>query len=174
MLANYHTHTQRCGHAIGEDREYIEQAVKNGFGILGFSDHCPWVFPADYVSDIVRSLLIQSNGIIYRKRIFVHDKNKHIHSILGIIIEEKQSVLNLIYRIVVLFSFVKQIVAVFIRVFKICSGLLPEEMFNYGTAYQKTENKSDQRYGNNNKCNLEPQRMSHSCKFLFFIHISNL
>ena len=52
MFANYHTHTQRCGHAIGEDREYIEQAVKNGFGILGFSDHCPWVFPDDYVSDM--------------------------------------------------------------------------------------------------------------------------
>ena len=52
MFANYHTHTQRCGHAIGEDREYIEQAVKNGFEILGFSDHCPWVFPDDYVSDM--------------------------------------------------------------------------------------------------------------------------
>ena len=52
MFANYHTHTQRCGHAIGEDREYIEQAVKNGFKILGFSDHCPWVFPDDYVSDM--------------------------------------------------------------------------------------------------------------------------
>jgi histidinol-phosphatase (PHP family) len=30
----------------------VEQAVKNGFKILGFSDHCPWVFPDDYVSDM--------------------------------------------------------------------------------------------------------------------------
>lgn len=52
MFANYHTHTKRCFHAIGEDREYVEQAVKSGFKILGFSDHCPWVFPDNYVSDM--------------------------------------------------------------------------------------------------------------------------
>ena len=27
MLANYHTHTYRCNHARGEDREYIEHAI---------------------------------------------------------------------------------------------------------------------------------------------------
>lgn len=53
MLANYHTHTRRCGHASGEDREYVEAAIQAGFQILGFSDHCPWVFPRkDYVSNI--------------------------------------------------------------------------------------------------------------------------
>lgn len=45
MLANYHTHTKRCHHASGEDREYVEAAIEAGFQILGFSDHCPWVFP---------------------------------------------------------------------------------------------------------------------------------
>ena len=50
VFANYHTHTQRCNHATGEDREYVEQAIKYGFKILGFSDHCPWVFPYGYVS----------------------------------------------------------------------------------------------------------------------------
>jgi histidinol-phosphatase (PHP family) len=50
MTANYHTHTARCNHAAGEDREYVEQAINSGIKILGFSDHCPWVFPGGYVS----------------------------------------------------------------------------------------------------------------------------
>lgn len=50
MLANYHTHTARCRHAWGEDKEYVEEAIAAGMQVLGFSDHCPWVFPSDYVS----------------------------------------------------------------------------------------------------------------------------
>lgn len=42
MIANYHTHTTRCNHASGADREYVEAAVENGFQILGFSDHTPF------------------------------------------------------------------------------------------------------------------------------------
>lgn len=36
---NYHTHTSRCGHAIGEDEEYVIEAIKAGYQTLGFSDH---------------------------------------------------------------------------------------------------------------------------------------
>ncbi len=50
MLANYHTHTSRCHHAWGEDREYIETAIRSGMQVLGFSDHCPWIFEDGYVS----------------------------------------------------------------------------------------------------------------------------
>lgn len=50
MYANYHTHTVRCQHASGEDREYVEAAICAGFKILGFSDHCPWIFPDGRVS----------------------------------------------------------------------------------------------------------------------------
>lgn len=50
MFANYHTHTYRCNHAVGEDRKYIENAIKGGFSVLGFSDHCPWVYPYQYTS----------------------------------------------------------------------------------------------------------------------------
>lgn len=39
MYANYHTHTKRCHHAIGEEREYVEAAIKAGFSVLGFADH---------------------------------------------------------------------------------------------------------------------------------------
>lgn len=52
VFANYHTHTERCGHAAGSDREFVENAIKGGIKILGFSDHCPWVFDNGYVSDI--------------------------------------------------------------------------------------------------------------------------
>ncbi len=58
MYANYHTHTSRCKHAQGEDREYVEAAIEAGMRILGFSDHCPWVFPDDYVSGIRMDCLV--------------------------------------------------------------------------------------------------------------------
>ena len=44
MIANYHTHTSRCGHAEGEDREYAERAAEAGLKLLGFSDHTPYDF----------------------------------------------------------------------------------------------------------------------------------
>lgn len=44
MLYNLHTHTARCNHATGEDREYVEEAIKRGVKVLGFSDHCPQFF----------------------------------------------------------------------------------------------------------------------------------
>ena len=39
---NYHTHTARCGHAIGFDEEYVERAIEAGIKELGFSDHTPF------------------------------------------------------------------------------------------------------------------------------------
>lgn len=44
MITNYHTHTTRCNHAIGTEREYIEGAIKNGLKVLGFSEHAPYPF----------------------------------------------------------------------------------------------------------------------------------
>ena len=44
MKRNYHTHTVRCNHADGTEREYIEKALEAGFELLGFSDHSPYVF----------------------------------------------------------------------------------------------------------------------------------
>ncbi len=44
MIANYHTHTKRCMHAVGEDREYVERAIAEGIQILGFSDHGPMYY----------------------------------------------------------------------------------------------------------------------------------
>lgn len=51
MQYNLHTHTARCNHATGADREYVEAAIQAGYGVLGFADHCPQFFPdTDYYS----------------------------------------------------------------------------------------------------------------------------
>lgn len=52
ISANYHTHTIRCKHAVGEEREYIEAAISEGFKILGFSDHTPQPYPEGFISGI--------------------------------------------------------------------------------------------------------------------------
>lgn len=51
MNYNYHTHTFRCHHASGTEREYIENAIQMGIKTLGFADHTPQLFPGDYYSD---------------------------------------------------------------------------------------------------------------------------
>lgn len=50
FTANYHTHTYRCGHARGEDRQYVEEAIQAGIKTLGFSDHAPMPFPSGHHS----------------------------------------------------------------------------------------------------------------------------
>ena len=50
-MKNYHTHTTRCRHAFGKDRDYVTKAIKAGITELGFSDHAPMIFPIkDYYS----------------------------------------------------------------------------------------------------------------------------
>ena len=44
LINNYHTHTSRCGHAIGLDEEYVQCAIEAGIKELGFSDHIPFKF----------------------------------------------------------------------------------------------------------------------------------
>lgn len=39
QLFNLHTHTWRCGHATGQDYEYVESAIEAGFSLIGFSEH---------------------------------------------------------------------------------------------------------------------------------------
>ncbi len=60
----YHSHTKRCGHAYGEDEEYIKAAIKAGLKDYGVSDHVilphiiqegmrgSWLLLDDYLSSI--------------------------------------------------------------------------------------------------------------------------
>ena len=50
MIANYHSHTFRCCHAYGTEKEYVERAIDRGLNIFGFSDHTPQYFPGEYYS----------------------------------------------------------------------------------------------------------------------------
>ena len=42
MNNNFHTHTYRCKHAGGSERDYLSCAIEKGLSILGFSDHAPY------------------------------------------------------------------------------------------------------------------------------------
>ena len=42
---NYHTHTSRCGHAVGKDEDYVLSAIEAGVETLGFSDHAAYPLP---------------------------------------------------------------------------------------------------------------------------------
>lgn len=63
MIANYHTHTWRCRHASGTEEQYVNNALKAGLEILGFSDHSPYVFPNGYYSTF-RMELYQLNDYV--------------------------------------------------------------------------------------------------------------
>ena len=78
MRVNYHTHTYRCNHAgTAQDREYVEAAIQNGYGIMGFTDHVmlPWInYPngvrgeyriADEYISSIRTLQKEYEGEIY-------------------------------------------------------------------------------------------------------------
>lgn len=47
-MKNYHTHTERCGHAWGADEEFVQAAIEAGYTTLGFSEHSPWPFADGY------------------------------------------------------------------------------------------------------------------------------
>ncbi|MBO4338914.1 MAG: histidinol-phosphatase [Clostridia bacterium] len=66
-MRNFHTHTKRCGHARGNDEDYVIEAIETGISVLGFSDHSPMVFapenhhssfrvPLEKAEDYVRSV----------------------------------------------------------------------------------------------------------------------
>jgi len=44
LVTNLHTHTKRCNHASGTERDYIEAAIAGGIKCLGFADHAPYKF----------------------------------------------------------------------------------------------------------------------------------
>ena len=82
MFANYHTHTTRCQHADGEDRAYIEAAIEAGYKVIGISDHCPWVFPDNYVSHI-RMTPTQIDGYVDSFQRLREEYKKDIQILIG-------------------------------------------------------------------------------------------
>lgn len=77
MKANYHTHTARCGHAAGTEREYVEAAIASGLKVLGFADHTPYPMPADH-----------SQGI----RMGMHELEDYVNIVLALQKEYKNDI----------------------------------------------------------------------------------
>lgn len=42
-ITDYHTHTYRCGHAVGTMREYVDAAIRAGVTDVGLTDHL-WLY----------------------------------------------------------------------------------------------------------------------------------
>lgn len=51
-MANYHTHTARCKHAVNTDEEYVLAAIEAGYECFGFADHTPWPYEDGFVSGV--------------------------------------------------------------------------------------------------------------------------
>lgn len=64
---NFHTHTYRCHHARGSDEEYVISAIRNGYKVLGFSDHCSWYYPSGFKNSRVRMTVKEFND--YKKSV---------------------------------------------------------------------------------------------------------
>lgn len=55
IINNYHTHTKRCGHATGEDIDYVNYAISLHMKTLGFSchvSHTDFELNVSYLKDI--------------------------------------------------------------------------------------------------------------------------
>ncbi|WP_025690801.1 histidinol-phosphatase HisJ [Paenibacillus zanthoxyli] len=58
MLIDYHTHHERCGHAVGKLEDYVRRGIELGLKQLGLSDHLPLVHvdPAQYYPEMAMPL----------------------------------------------------------------------------------------------------------------------
>lgn len=84
MIANYHTHTSRCGHATGEDREYVEKAIELGLSELGITEHAPMPFPVDLPEENLTRLL--------NMRMKMHETDGYFESFLSLREEYKNDI----------------------------------------------------------------------------------
>lgn len=87
MLHNYHTHTIRCNHASGTDREYVEAAIKKGLKTLGFSDHAPYLFPDTDYQSIFRMRLEETEQYVESVRSLAKEYEKDIKIYCGFELE---------------------------------------------------------------------------------------
>ncbi|WP_151737733.1 histidinol-phosphatase HisJ [Paenibacillus tengchongensis] len=58
MRIDYHTHHERCGHAVGKLEEYVQRGIELGLQQLGLSDHLPLIHvdPAEYYPEMAMPL----------------------------------------------------------------------------------------------------------------------
>jgi histidinol-phosphatase (PHP family) len=76
----YHTHTYRCGHAIGSDEDYVLAAIAKKMKVLGFSDH---VFLPGVFQDGIRGKFSELEGYVSSIRTLQNKYKKKIKIYLG-------------------------------------------------------------------------------------------
>lgn len=94
MEYNLHTHTKRCNHAIGDDREYVENAIKAGIKVLGFSDHCPQFFNYNDYYSYFRMLPEQAEDYVNSIKSLAKEYEKDIKILLGFEAEYYPAIYN--------------------------------------------------------------------------------
>lgn len=85
MIANYHTHTYRCGHAAKcDERPYIERAISQGLKTLGFAEHAPMPFPDGIPQSNLDRLLAM--------RMKLHETEDYINTLMALREEYKNDI----------------------------------------------------------------------------------
>lgn len=64
MTFDFHTHHDRCGHAVGTVEEYIQAAIDKGLTIIGISDHTP-LFAAEEDRPSLQGCMAKSDFVPY-------------------------------------------------------------------------------------------------------------
>ena len=89
LKANYHTHTELCGHAVGKVMDYVNQAIKLGFTKLGISDHAH--IPESFMTEneykhnyLDESMTSDEFEKIYVKEVIKAKQNPNIKIFLGL------------------------------------------------------------------------------------------
>lgn len=80
---NFHTHTYRCKHADGTEREYIESAIRNGIEILGFADHVPCPFKEEGRVSGIRMDMNTAPEYVYTLKELKEEYKKDIEIYIG-------------------------------------------------------------------------------------------
>ena len=89
LKANYHTHTELCGHAVGNVKDYVDMAIKLGFKEIGISDHAhtPISFMSafDYERNVLGQIMTDEEfENIYVPQVIEAKKHNDIKIFLGL------------------------------------------------------------------------------------------
>ena len=89
LKANYHTHTYLCGHAVGDVKDYVNEAIKLGFKEIGISDHAhtpeSFMSKEDYDRNGLRQMMSDDDfENIYKPAVLKEKENKNIKVFLGL------------------------------------------------------------------------------------------
>ena len=89
LKANYHTHTELCGHAVGKVKDYVDMAVKLGFKEIGISDHAhtpeSFMSPFDYERNALSQMMTDDEfENIYVPQVLEEKKRNDIKVFLGL------------------------------------------------------------------------------------------